>query len=107
VINSLPVVMISPCIIRAVSFQLLAVSHEQSVKNYETKVSPPFFKGGQGGLNRHLVIPLNPPLKKEGLKRLDSVGSIGKISMPRHAMVRRAHPIKVTTIITIISFELF
>jgi hypothetical protein len=26
---------------------------------------PPFFKGGQGGLYNHLIIPLNPPLEKQ------------------------------------------
>jgi hypothetical protein len=25
---------------------------------------PPFLKGGQGGLNKHLIIPLNLPLEK-------------------------------------------
>jgi hypothetical protein len=30
--------------------------------------SPPFSKGGQGGLNKGLIIPLNPPLKKGDLK---------------------------------------
>jgi hypothetical protein len=29
---------------------------------------PPFSKGGQGGLNKRLIIPLNPPLKKGDLK---------------------------------------
>jgi hypothetical protein len=28
---------------------------------------PPFLKGGQGGLNNCLIIPLNPPLKKGDL----------------------------------------
>jgi hypothetical protein len=28
------------------------------------KNHPPFSKGGQGGLNKRLIIPLNPPLKK-------------------------------------------
>ena len=32
------------------------------------KESPPFFKGGQGGLNKRLIIPLNPPLGKGDLK---------------------------------------
>ena len=25
---------------------------------------PPFLKGGQGGLDKRLIIPLNPPLEK-------------------------------------------
>jgi hypothetical protein len=29
---------------------------------------PPFLKGGQGGLNNRLIIPLNPPFRKGGLK---------------------------------------
>jgi hypothetical protein len=29
---------------------------------------PPFLKGGKGGLNKCLIIPLNPPLKKGDLK---------------------------------------
>jgi hypothetical protein len=29
---------------------------------------PPFSKGGQGGLNNRLIIPLNPPLEKGDLK---------------------------------------
>jgi len=29
---------------------------------------PPFLKGGQGGLNKGLIIPLNPPLEKGDLK---------------------------------------
>src|SRR5665647_3700405 len=77
--NSLPVVMISPCIRERSAF-----SRQQLVKDHETEVSPPFLKGGRWGLNRRLVIPLNPPLKKGDLKRLDSVGSIGKIFMSRH-----------------------
>jgi hypothetical protein len=28
---------------------------------------PPFLKGGKGGLNNHLIIPLNPPLGKGDL----------------------------------------
>ena len=30
----------------------------------EASFPPPFLNGGQGGLARHLVIPLNPPLEK-------------------------------------------
>ena len=30
---------------------------------------PPFFKGGQGGLYNHLIIPLNPPLEKGDFKK--------------------------------------
>jgi hypothetical protein len=31
---------------------------------------PPFLKGGKGGLNNRLIIPLNPPLEKGDLKYL-------------------------------------
>jgi hypothetical protein len=31
-------------------------------------ILPPFSKGGPGGINRRLVIPLNPPLKKGDFK---------------------------------------
>jgi hypothetical protein len=30
----------------------------------KTSILPPFFKGGQGGLYKPLIIPLNPPLEK-------------------------------------------
>ena len=32
------------------------------------KTHPPLSKGGQGGLNKRLIIPLNPPLGKGDLK---------------------------------------
>jgi hypothetical protein len=32
------------------------------------KKFPPFLKGGKGGLHNHLIIPLNPPLKKGDFK---------------------------------------
>jgi hypothetical protein len=32
------------------------------------KNHPPFSKGGQGGLNKRLIIPLNPPLGKGDVK---------------------------------------
>jgi hypothetical protein len=31
-------------------------------------ILPPFFKGGQGGLYKHPIIPLNSPLKKGDFK---------------------------------------
>jgi hypothetical protein len=36
------------------------------MENYD--FLPPFSKGGQGGLNNRLIIPLNPPLEKGDLK---------------------------------------
>jgi hypothetical protein len=32
------------------------------------KNHPPFSKGGQGGLNKRLIIPLNPPLEQGDFK---------------------------------------
>jgi hypothetical protein len=35
----------------------------------KASILPPFFKGGEGGLYKHLIIPLNPPLEKGDFKR--------------------------------------
>ena len=47
----------------------------KSLTKYVSRISlvirkelPPFSNGGQGGLNNHLIIPLNPPLEKGDLK---------------------------------------
>jgi hypothetical protein len=47
---------------------------------------PPFLKGGKGGLNKRLIIPLNPPLRKGDLKlQASRLGSISyKILESQH-----------------------
>jgi hypothetical protein len=36
-------------------------------------IYPPFLKGGREDFNKHLKIPLNPPLKKGDLKNLEKL----------------------------------
>jgi hypothetical protein len=49
-------------------------NHPESARCVQvSKASPPFSKGGQGGLDKPLIIPLNPPLGKGDLKTSFSI----------------------------------
>ena len=43
----------------------IAFTEKAAIKD---SILPPFFKGGQGGLYNHSIIPLNPPLEKGDFK---------------------------------------